>query len=86
MLPKALINFFKYIFYIILTLPRDIRAAIMVSRLKRQSKVVDRKNYTVSDYYQRWLKKQPNKPCLVFEDQKWTFQDVKIYFKNFEFF
>lgn len=75
MLGKILI-FFKYLFFMIITLPRDVRAFFMVRRIKSKSTECDRKDYSVSAYFERWVKSQPQKACLVCDDQKWTFKDV----------
>lgn len=85
MLDKIL-KLFKYIFYILFTLPRDLRAFLMVRKIERMSREVDKANWSVTDYYQRWLQKQPNKPCLIQDDKKWTFRDVNKKKKTSNFF
>lgn len=38
--------------------------------------MIERKNYTVSDMFQQWVKKDPNKVAYMYEDTKWTFSQV----------
>lgn len=64
----------------ILTLPRDVRAALMLRKIKKKSLLVDQLDCSVPEYFQRWVKSQPDKPCLVFEDEKWTFKNVNEMF------
>lgn len=74
-----IIYFFKFIFYMIITLPRDLRGLVMVTKIKKKTNEIDTKNYSVSDYFQRWVRVQPNKDCLVWEDQRWSFNDVTFF-------
>lgn len=50
-------------------------------RLLLQVKGYQRKNLTLVDVFQRNAARQPNKPCIFFEDQEWTFNEVieKLY-------
>ncbi len=34
------------------------------------------KNYCVADVVGQWVKTQPQKPCIIFNDKTWTFLDV----------
>ena len=77
----SIIYFFKFIFYSIITLPRDIRAVTKLVKILIKSLYHDKKCYSVSDVFKKWAIQQPNKECLSFNDQIWTFQDVqKKYF------
>ena len=66
----------KYILCVIITLPRDFRALITLSKIKRKTKNYDDKKVSVIDVFGKWVKKQPNKDCIVYDDKIWTFQDV----------
>ena len=74
-----LYNLFKLVKYIVcvfLTLPRDVRALITLSKIKRKTKAYDDQKVSVIDIFTGWVKKQPGKDCIVFDDKVWTYQDV----------
>ena len=70
--------YLKLIFYILLKLPRDIRGAIVYRKIKQKTEECDKKNYAVQDVFSKWVKKQPNKPFIIFNDEILTFKDVKF--------
>lgn len=45
-------------------------------RLLIQVKGYQRKDVTVADVFEQNCSKHPNKPCILFEDQEWTFSQV----------
>lgn len=59
-----------------MTLPRDFKGYFVMKSLKRKSAHYDKTRETVTDVFQKWVKKQPNKACIIFNDVTWTFQDV----------
>ena len=59
---------------------RDIMGAIMLFNTERILKKFDRTNIQYADVFRKFVRKNPNKPCIIFEDQTWTFQDVSILF------
>lgn len=73
---KKILIFLKYIWYFLLTLPRDLRAIRTLNKIVKKSKKCDQENYSVQDVFSQWVKKQPNKPCIIFNEQTWTFKDV----------
>ena len=77
---ETIIYFLKFIFYSIITLPRDIRVLYKLIRILLKSKYYDDKNYSVSDIFKKWVKKYSTKESIIFYDQIWTFQDVKIFY------
>jgi hypothetical protein len=44
--------------------------------VKRKILRLDKNPVAVSHVFRNWVKKQPNKECIVFEDKTWTFLDV----------
>lgn len=50
-------------------LGRYIKILYMVKRLQRR-------NVTIGDVFQEFVSKTPEKPCLVYEDQSWSFREV----------
>jgi len=66
------------IIYTFKNLPRDIAALKLFSNVKKKLANIDTTQLNVSDYYSRWLRVQPNKACIVFNETSWTFRDVII--------
>jgi hypothetical protein len=67
---------FKFIYYLIITFPRDVRTLSKLLKVFIKSYFYDKKNLVVSDVFRKWVQKNPNKECIIFNDQTWTFQDV----------
>lgn len=40
----------------------------------------EKKDRSVADIFRQWVNRHPNKVCFIFEDQEWTFQQVKYIF------
>ena len=73
----------KFFYYVIITLHRDILGLITLLNVKMKIRHFDKNNLAVPDVFKNWVDKQPNKECLVFDNQVWTFLDVSIkYLKN----
>ncbi|XP_018579796.1 long-chain fatty acid transport protein 4 [Anoplophora glabripennis] len=70
---------YKWLYVVLRTAPRDLRALYKYLRLIIQVKSFQRKNLTLADVFRQNVKKHPNKPCIVFEDQEWTFGQVEEY-------
>lgn len=70
----------KFIYHVIITLPRDLRGVITLSKIKKKTKYYDDHNTSVPDIVGSWAKKQAKKECIVFNDEIWTFQDVSTCF------
>ena len=66
----------KFIFYSILTLRRDISCLYKLGQVKRKIDFFEKNPLSVSQVFNKWVKKQPNKECIVFDDKIWTFKDV----------
>ena len=58
---------------------RDMRGAFRYIRLLCLVYYFQKLNLTVSQAFNRTVKKHPRKPALIFEDQVWTFQDLEEY-------
>ncbi|XP_022239312.1 long-chain fatty acid transport protein 4-like isoform X1 [Limulus polyphemus] len=71
---QAIINFFRLIFN---TSGRDLRALYRYIRCKRFLAKCERNNLTVPSLFQVNVRKHPYKPCFLYENQVWTFQDVE---------
>ncbi|XP_056630701.1 long-chain fatty acid transport protein 4-like isoform X2 [Diorhabda sublineata] len=63
----------------VMTAPRDIRALYRYIFVLIQIKTLQRNNVTIAQLFQSNVKKHPNKTCILFEDQEWTFAQVEEY-------
>ncbi|XP_017773069.1 PREDICTED: long-chain fatty acid transport protein 4-like [Nicrophorus vespilloides] len=70
---------YKWFVVAIKTAPRDIRALFGYIRLLIQIKGYQRKNLILADIFQQHVKKHPNKTCIIYDDQEWTFAEVEEY-------
>ncbi|XP_008209590.1 long-chain fatty acid transport protein 4 isoform X2 [Nasonia vitripennis] len=61
------------------TAPRDIKAISRYVCLLWTIKGHEKKDRSVADVFRQHVAKNPTKPCLVFEDQEWTFQQIEDY-------
>ncbi|XP_018355249.1 PREDICTED: long-chain fatty acid transport protein 4 isoform X1 [Trachymyrmex septentrionalis] len=65
-------------FYVALkTIPRDCKGLIGYIRMLRSVHGHGRKNRNVADIFRQHVNRHPNKICLIFEDQEWTFQQIE---------
>jgi solute carrier family 27 fatty acid transporter 1/4 len=58
---------------------RDINAILFFLRSKKKLDEFDQKQLSVADVFRKLVKKHPNKACIVFDDQTWTYQDMEDY-------
>jgi hypothetical protein len=78
LLLNKIIEFFKILFYSILTLPRDLKLTLTALRAVIPIFLYNRNQVSVSEIFKKWVKTQPKKPCIIFNSEIWTFQDVNI--------
>jgi hypothetical protein len=50
-----LVKLIKTIFYIIITIPRDLRGLLTYFKIKKKTKVFDNKQVSVSDVFGYWV-------------------------------
>ncbi|KAL7305240.1 hypothetical protein TKK_0002625 [Trichogramma kaykai] len=67
------------------TAPRDLKAICRYICLLWNIKKHERKDRSVADVFRQNLIEHPNKCCIVFEDQEWTFQQVEDYSNKIAF-
>jgi len=70
-------NYTLYLLYH--TAGRDARGAWRYLQLLVLVYVYQKRNLTVSQVFQRTVKKHPDKVCMYFEDEKWTFRELDEY-------
>ena len=68
-------NYTLYLLYH--TAGRDARGAFRYLRLLLMVYVYQKMDWTVSQVFQRTVKRHPNKVCLYFEEESWTFKQVE---------
>ena len=57
---------------------RDIIGGLTLFKVENRIKTFEKKNIQYADIFRKTLSKYPNKPCIVFEEETWTFQDVSL--------
>ena len=67
-------NYTLYLLYH--TAGRDARGAFRYLRLLLMVYVYQKMDWTVSQVFQRTVSKHPDKVCLYFENESWTFKQV----------
>lgn len=71
----SLLNFlihclrFHFVFVSYRALIRYIKLLLLVRRCQR-------KNVAVSDLFNQYVAKHPQKPCLIYDGHEWTFRDI----------
>ena len=73
----------KIIFYIcefFRALVRDLIGAKKLFTIKLRIRQFEKSNSTIPEKFLKVVNKHPNKACIIFDDQIWTFQQVKIFF------
>jgi hypothetical protein len=55
---------------------RDLKGVLTMIKTKRRLKAFERGNSSVFVEFAKLTRQQPNKPCIVLDDQTWTFKDV----------
>jgi solute carrier family 27 (fatty acid transporter), member 1/4 len=83
MLLSIILAFLKETFYFIHgflgAFYRDLSGLPFLFHVETSFKEIQNKNLTLADYFNRYLKKNPNKPCILFNDETWTYQDIENY-------
>ena len=70
-------NYTLYLLYH--TLGRDARGAFRYLGLLLNVYVYQKMDWTVSQVFQRTVKRHPDKICLYFENESWTFKQVRTF-------
>ncbi|XP_044268759.1 long-chain fatty acid transport protein 4 [Tribolium madens] len=69
----------RWFYVALVTAPRDLKALYKYVRLLIQIKSWQREDVTLADIFRRNVKRHPNKPCILFEDQEWSFAQLEDY-------
>ena len=57
---------------------RDILAIYLVVKVETKISRYIKNEQTLSDLFRNLVKKNPNKPCIIYNNKTWTFKDVLI--------
>ncbi|XP_026756910.2 long-chain fatty acid transport protein 4-like [Galleria mellonella] len=60
-----------------MTSKRDLRALFAYLNILWKTRQFSRRNWTVPDIFHDVVQRHPNKPCFLFRDEVWTFQEVE---------
>jgi hypothetical protein len=60
---------------------RDLLGICVLAKVETKMHLIDRRQLLVPDLFRKLVKLQPNKACIVFNDDVWTFQDVSAFFE-----
>ncbi|KAJ8299889.1 hypothetical protein KUTeg_021408 [Tegillarca granosa] len=69
----------KFTWVVLNTLKRDIRALKVLITLKLGVNKNIKEGNTVAKLFTKTARKYPNKPCILFKEETWTFQEVEDY-------
>lgn len=73
---SALGRFVSIVVNICSALYRDLIGIYYVLTVENKIKRITKKQEVLADLFAKLVRTQPNKPCIIFQDQTWTFQDV----------
>lgn len=78
-------RYYYYIGDILAAIYRDVLAIYLVIKVETKIGLITRNEQVLADLFRKLVKKHPNKPCIIFNNQTWTFQEVNfelIYLNN----
>ncbi|CAF0850315.1 unnamed protein product [Brachionus calyciflorus] len=58
---------------------RDLCGLILLLKVEYNLHLIERKKLTVSDLFRDLVRKQPNRNCIIYNEEKWTFLDLEVY-------
>lgn len=73
---KFLQNLHQTICQFVLALIRDLYGIITLIKVESKLKSIEKNGIVMTDMFRKLVRENPNKPCVVFYNQIWTFQDV----------
>ena len=71
-----LIGYFEFIYQFIKAIRRDMTGAQKLVTLKARIFKFERDNSSVFDIFNKVAEKHPDKKCIIFNDEIWTFKKV----------
>jgi solute carrier family 27 (fatty acid transporter), member 1/4 len=58
---------------------RDVSGLPFMIKNETESFVVKNNCYTLNDKFAKYLKKHPEKPCIIFNEKVWTYHHIECY-------
>ncbi len=71
-----LLTYLRFIYEILLAVYRDYLGTMLLIRTRRRLSRFHKEESTVFREFEKLVRTQPNKACIVYGDQTWTFKDV----------
>ena len=78
---SAIKAFFRTIYLVIVTLPRDLKGLFIMRRIESKLDDHEKKEHTIPKLFYKQFKRDPKKSCIIFEGKTWTFEDVRLKIK-----
>ncbi|XP_023953003.1 long-chain fatty acid transport protein 4 [Bicyclus anynana] len=75
----VLVFHWRWLYVAIKTAPRDLRALWCYIKILLLTRRLTKKDWTLPDIFHETVQKHPDKPCFLFQDEVWTFQEVENY-------
>lgn len=71
-----LVSYIKFVCEIFQAIYRDVLGTILLMRTRRRLNRFQKQNSNVYNEFCKLVRSQPDKACVIFNDQIWTFRDV----------
>jgi hypothetical protein len=75
---EALKTLLKRLYYLIITLPRDLQIITSMASIEWKYKKLEESNEPIHRLFGRIVKQHPEKACILYEDETWTYQAVNV--------
>lgn len=75
----AVLYLHRWLYVAAKTVTRDLRALYGYLRILMQASGYQKHDRTIAEIFQHNAQKYPTKPCVIFEDQEWSFAQVEEY-------
>ncbi|CAH4031587.1 unnamed protein product [Pieris brassicae] len=73
----VILYFWRFLYIVVKTAPRDMKALYCYVKILRLTNNFSKRDWTMPDIFHENVKRHPNKPCFLFEDETWTFKQVE---------
>jgi len=76
MISMLIIKFFECFQTAFDIINREIQTFELMFNMKKKLDYFKKNNLLTADIFSKHVKTNPNKPCIIYNDQTWTFKDV----------
>lgn len=77
---RVLVSFIRACKGYLGALLRDIRGLFKLIQIETRIFLNEKRNTLLADVFRKNVRKSPNKPCIIYNNEIWTFQNVILYF------